>query len=158
MELTIDGTAVARWGAAVGREGTAIVEAELGTAMERSVRAVQRGAMEVVPVDTGTLRRSLTAVATPRRGTVGTNVPYAYEVEFGRRPGQEPPPPGVLLPWMRRKGIPAEAEYPIRMAIGRRGTRAHRYLTGTFERLKPAIVAEFEAAMGRAVARLRGLA
>lgn len=41
---------------------------------------------------------------------------HAQYVDAGRRPGTYPPK-GVLLDWMRLKGIPAKAEFPIRRSI-----------------------------------------
>jgi hypothetical protein len=39
----------------------------------------------------------------------------------GRPPGSKLPPKGVLLNWMQARGIPEEAEYPIRRAIAVNG-------------------------------------
>jgi len=41
---------------------------------------------------------------------------HAGYVDAGRRPGSMPPK-GVLLAWMKLKGIPAKAEFPIRRSI-----------------------------------------
>jgi hypothetical protein len=72
---------------------------------------VQRRAKPLAPVNTGTLKRSISfkvqdATPIPRRveiGTFGTNVSYAPFVEFGRKPGRKPPPYGQIEWWYRRK-------------------------------------------------------
>lgn len=63
----------------------------------------------------------------PRLGDPGVE-PYDVVIEGGRRPGAKMPPPGVLIPWMARHGIPEEAEYPIRKKIGEQGTSAYPYI------------------------------
>lgn len=153
--LTIDTTELDALGTRLNGAG-AIVQRESGIAMQRSVLAVQRGAQRAVPVDTGHLRRSITATVRPNLGTVGTNVPYAEAVDQGRRPNAPMPPGGALLRWMKRHGIEPEAEYIVRRAIGKRGIKATRFLTGTFARLRPQIHAEFRAAMVRAAKQIGG--
>lgn len=144
--------------ALVGRLGQmpAVVESELSGGMERIVRQGQAWAMATSPVWTGTLRRSWTAEATATTGRIGTNVPYARPVNDGRRAGAPMPPTGALLRWMASKGIPPEAEYVVRRAIGRRGIPPKRMKEQTIERLRPAAVAEMRAVVGRIAARLRG--
>lgn len=52
------------------------------------------------------------------------NMPsYAIYIEKGRKPGSRMPPEKVLLPWMERKGISRELEFPIRKKIGIRGIK-----------------------------------
>lgn len=134
----------------------AVVEAELGAGMQRITKQGQAWAMEATPVHTGTLRRGWTAEATALGGTVGNNVPYARPVNDGRSAGAPMPPTGSLLAWMASKGIPAEAEYAVRRAIGRRGIPPKRMKEQTVERLRPAAEAEGRAIAARIVARLRG--
>lgn len=62
----------------------------------------------------------------------GTNKPHAMPVEFGRRPGQRPPPVNALLDWVGlRFGISdpkrqRNLAFRIARAIGKRGTRSMR--------------------------------
>lgn len=133
-----------------------VVLDEMRTAMERSALAVQRRAMALAPVDTGTLRRSITRQVTPLHGRVGTNVPYAREVEFGRKPRGPLPAKGELIGWMRRKGIDVELEFVIRRAIAKRGTRAQPYLNPALEEHRAAIGREFALAADRAAIRILG--
>lgn len=134
----------------------AVLEREFGTAMERTALLFEGDAKRLAPVDEGRLRQSIAREVTPFLGTVGTNLPYARVVEEGRRPGAALPPPGVLLPWMRRHGIPAELEYPVRLAIARKGIAAKRFFQQAFERNAPAARREFESAARRFVLAMGG--
>ena len=91
-----------------------IVTEELRKASQKSGLLVERKAKEYAPVWRGHLRRSITSVTETRSlvstTKVGTNLPYARAVEFGRPAGAKMPPPGALLPWMASKGIPATNE------------------------------------------------
>ena len=110
--------------------------------------------------ETGTLKRSL-SILISREGPLGVtkgwrkfinfnvvstgnfhlgavfhdNVKYKDVVEFGRRPGQMPPPPAELVPWMRKKGKMDNSGTPnqvfsrwlyhasqLAVLIGKRGT------------------------------------
>lgn len=135
---------------------TALLEAELLAAMQRSTLAVQKTAMEVSPVDTGTLRRAWTVKATALEGVVANNVPYAPTMEYGRRAGAAMPPAGALLGWMGRKGIPAEAEFVVRRAISSRGIAAKRMAQQALERNRPGILEEFRQAALRFAQKVAG--
>lgn len=91
-----------------------ILTEELRKASQKSGLLVERKAKEYAPVWRGHLRRSITSVTETRSlvstTKVGTNLPYARAVEFGRPAGAKMPPPGALLPWMASKGIPATNE------------------------------------------------
>lgn len=52
---------------------------------------------------------------------------YMFVIEEGRTPGSAPPPRGALLPWLKKKGIPERAEYPIRMKIAREGLQGQPF-------------------------------
>lgn len=122
MDIEVDVSSLERM-AARYRGVAPIVVAEMRAAMQRSVLLVERSAKQVVPVDTGTLRRSIThevqATGGMVVGRVGSNQPHAKIVEEGRTPGGMPPA-GALLGWMGRHGIPAEMEFVIRRAVNRR--------------------------------------
>jgi len=59
----------------------------------------------VIPVNTGALRSSITAQFNATRGeaVVGTPLVYAIVMEQGRRAGSRMPPVDALIPWVRRK-------------------------------------------------------
>lgn len=63
---------------------------DLDKALLQACLIVERAAKEIVPVDTGHLRRSITSVVDEGRGVIGTSVEYAPNVELGI--GQRPQP------------------------------------------------------------------
>jgi Bacteriophage HK97-gp10, putative tail-component len=138
-----------------------VVGEELARAVDRTTLAGEAVSKRLAPVDTGHLRRSIArerAVWAGGRalGRWGTNLPYAAPVEEGRRAGAPMPPAGVLLGWMRRHGIPAAAEFPLRRAIGRRGIPAKPYLKPALAQVRAPFRRECEAALARAARRLLG--
>lgn len=74
-------------------------------------------------VNTGTGRRSMHHEVRHREVIAGTNLLYMQVMARGRKPGSPMPPKGVLLGWMRSKGIPDNREFLIRRAIGRHGIK-----------------------------------
>lgn len=142
-----------------------IVTEELATAGKRAGFLVERQAKQFAPVDTGTLRRSITSTGSPFGTTVaplavttlvGTNVPYARAVEFGRGAGTTPPPAAPIARWLARKGGDPKAAYAVARAIGRRGIPGRSYLLKAFAQLTPQIRAEFAQVPKRVIARLSG--
>ena len=107
--------------------------------------AVQSGAKERAPVDTGRLRSSLTfevdSRPLPLWAKVGSNVSYAPFMEYGtglvtdgKGGGNKRhwPPSGALDLWARRHGI--ASGFLVARAIGRRGgLKPRRFLRGSFE-------------------------
>jgi hypothetical protein len=73
---------------------------------------------------------------------------YAVYVNNGRRPGGRMPPPGSLDTWLRARGIPQEADYPIRRAIAERGIKPTNFLATTIGRRQK----EFENGLANAFA------
>ena len=78
------------------------------------------------PVDVGRYRSSISSQLKGDKAiVVGSNVKYAPEIEFGRKPGKWPPI-GSLQPWARRHGFPAGSagDFLVRRIIFLRGTKA----------------------------------
>ncbi len=133
----------------------AILDAELKTAMVRSVAQIQLDVQTAAPVWQGNARRSVTTTATAERGTVGTNLVHAIvQLETGRTAGAPMPPDGSLLAWMASKGIPAEYEFVVRRKIGHDGIPARHLFTKSLAARESDIRAEFQASLARFVARL----
>ncbi len=94
--------------------------------LKRTGFAIEKEWKERAPVDVGRYRAS---ISTQLKGdtsvAVGSNVKYAPEVEFGRKPGKWPPK-GSLQPWARRHGFPAgsSGDFLVRRVIFLRGTKA----------------------------------
>lgn len=99
------------------------------TFLHRSTLTIESEAKQTAPVDTGRYRSSIQSDVTGWRGTVGTNVSYARFIEFGTRPHW--PPVGALSPWYSRHGF--SSEFPVRRAIGRRGTKARMIFTNALK-------------------------
>jgi len=93
--------------------------------------------------------------------------PYAYWVEFGRKPGRKPPI-APILDWVKKKGLAGtysiktkkrsgnkaardsqdkSVAYAIRNSIGAKGTRPHPFLRPAFERER----VKFKEAMKRII-------
>ena len=133
-----------------------VVEREGIRALDRSAIRVQNSARGNIhssgAIDTGQL---LNSIGVEPRGAfaraIGTNKSYGETVEMGRRPGAPMPPPGSLLGWMRRHGIPAEREYLVRRRISVKGIAPRPYLVPALEENEPAIQSEFDAAVIRAL-------
>lgn len=140
--ITFDFTEIVAAGRALA-DVTADVEHELQLAMAGAMRRAEGRARTGARIDTGdNLRKTKgTAERIPGgvRGLIGTSAQHGPTMEFGRRPGARMPPAGVLLGWMRRRGIPDRAEFPLRRAIGRRGIKADHNL----ERARDGAVPDF---------------
>lgn len=123
--------------------------------VEATTSAIHQAADSRVPVDTGRLKGSLTSdvvkTGTKIVGEVGTNVGYAPYIEFGTRSNVSIPPglesyaaqfrgrgvsgkdfEKVIMEWMRRKGIPEEALYPIMMKLLHVGIHPKPFLFNSF--------------------------
>lgn len=98
----------------------------------KSAILIQRGARKKAPKFQGILTKSIVYNVRTTSAEIGSNLVYAAPTELGRLPGSAPPPPGSLLPWMARKGIPATMEYPLARSIGRWGTRPQPFLGPAF--------------------------
>lgn len=131
MSMTVDARELhaleRRFGSLQGAVARAAVPA-----VHRVVLAEERNAKRDAKVDRGHFRRSITSdvQTTGDRvvGVWGSNLAYARPLEFGRRPGMPWPPPGVLLGWMRRKGIDPGPLPKKRRKPGRPGYRPVEFL------------------------------
>jgi hypothetical protein len=110
--------------------------------LSRSAITVQGNARGFAFVDRGQWRNSIVhrvdADTFPTWAEVGSNLSYAPFVHNGRRAGRMPPDAPIRA-WVRRHGLPEEAVFPIRRAIGARGTKGDKALTRGLEASKPAI-------------------
>lgn len=104
------------------------------------------GAREAVPRATGTLQRSIVVQQRGMTATVAARSPYAIAVERGRGPGRMPPA-GSLLGWMAARGIPGGAEYLIRRAIFRRGTKPQPFMRVAYDRAKQVFLNDLRSRM-----------
>lgn len=110
--------------------------------LTRSAIAVQGEARGFARVDRGGWRNSIATEIDPSpmptSARVGSNLDYGPYVHFGRNPGRMPPDAPIRA-WARRHRLPETAVFPIRRAIGRRGTRGDEALTRGLDAARPAI-------------------
>ena len=78
---------------------------------------IERTAKELVPVDTGTLRNSITHVVDNNTAKVGTSIEYAPDVEYGTSSQKAQPFLGPALT-LNRKDIEQDIADDIRNQLG----------------------------------------
>jgi phage gpG-like protein len=131
---------------------------EMGAAARWAAFAVVALAQRYVKRDTGNLANSLAgevrSVAGGVEAVAGTSVPYAADVEYGRRPGGRMPPVEAIRAWAVSHRIPEEAAFAIARSIQRRGIPPSPYLTRALEELAPQIGERFAGVVPASLARL----
>jgi len=167
---------MARFALSVTLTGDKQVRARLrrfhGRAVEAAVRVIASSALRIQngarrgitsqgAVDTGRTRDSVRAEygELGLSAIIGTDLATAVFIEMGTRPhptaqsqaSRSLPPPGVLLDWMRRHGIPESAEFAIRLHIKEHGTPARPFLFPAFEEERPRFLSNLKVAIGRSV-------
>lgn len=125
----------AAWWEKLGPEIRKGVPGQFRTIGDRLVRTARRKTQQEDAVVTGgylrgwryRLRVQSGRIPGVARGTAQVSMvfentaPHAYYAEKGRRPGKFPPKEAIEA-WMRRRGIPMEASFPIRRSIAELGT------------------------------------
>jgi hypothetical protein len=114
---------------------------------------------QVGAFNTGDYARGWKSEPTPTGALVFNLMPYSGVIEFGRRRGARPPPLAPIAHWLqRRAGLSkSEAEgaaFPVSKAIGKRGLRARRVLTGARKEITRFIHEEIRRALDRAMSGL----
>lgn len=108
---------------------------QLEIAMRKSTLAVHGEVVKRTPHAFGILRASIlpdTVVESNSiTGYVSTTLPYAPPVEYGSKPHWAPI--GPLMLWAQRKHGDYRIAFPVRQAIAKHGTRAHRMFQEGFE-------------------------
>lgn len=131
----------------------------LYTAARDSAIHIQGIAKRNAPVYRGQLRASIvqTVEVNGNRivAQVGSGLPYAKAVEFGRSAGWMPNT-DQLRTWARRKLKDERAGYAVARAISRRGFRAQPYLEPAVEEAQPRISIIFAARILEAVSQAGG--
>lgn len=114
--------------------------------IKKSALTIERKAKETAPVDTGRYRASIQSEVKGLQGIIYSDVSYARFIEYGTRPHW--PPVGALTPWYSRHGF--SSEFPVRRAIGMRGTKALLVLTNALKNSASDIQRHFND-MGKAI-------
>lgn len=138
-----------------------VVDREGKAALDRAAIRVQNSARGNLhssgAIDTGQLINNIGIESRgPFARAIGTNKTYGEVVEKGRDENKAWPPPGSLIPWMRRHGMDPKNEWFLRKKIGQLGIAARPYLVPALEENEPAIQREFDLAADRALAELAG--
>lgn len=102
---------------------TEALEAAISEEIQTTAYKVERTAKELCPVDTGTLRRSITTDGAGLEYDVFTNVEYAIWMEYGTSPHKIT---GNNLLWWEG------AVHPVH-EVNHPGTRAYLYMTTAFD-------------------------
>lgn len=124
-----------------------VINREMLTAVQASLDAFEQAVVVETPVNTGHLRGSINSVVygSPPDffGVVSSPILYASPVEYGRKPGRQPPVDAIAY-WVRRKNLVPDDQvesvaYLIARHIGRYGTKgAHMFEKG-FNNALPAV-------------------
>lgn len=119
-------------------------------AAEYSGRMVERDAKRAAPVDQGSLRQSIDTYPKGMAATVEAGVKYAGAVEFGRKPGKQPPVQSIER-WAGKRGLDP---FVIARHIGRFGTKPQPFMVPSVEKNKRGIIKEFETALKKTLGEL----
>lgn len=124
----------------------ALLSTEVTTAIRESAMLIEAEAKRMVPVATGTLRRSINSAVAPiggvPSGIVSAPVSYASSVEYGTKP--HTPPSQPILRYAERKGGNGWAMW---QSIRKKGTKPHPYMVPSFEAKKDLVVTRLQKAL-----------
>jgi hypothetical protein len=139
------------------------VSQELNMAMESALQLLESQVAARTPKNTGQLRQSIThQILSPFPNLVGQvmspDVPKAFVMEEGRRPGAKFPPVDAIKLWVVRKlGIPPEeadgVAFVIARSIARKGIEGRHMFQEGLEVSEPHINQLFNEAIARSVQR-----
>lgn len=126
-----------------GRLEGADFRMRLKRTMRISAGFVKTRARQIVPVDTGSLRRSITEDISYSNnriiGIIEPKEPYGAAIEFGTKPHFVPV--GALKRWANKRGI---NPYALAVSISRKGTKKHPFMFPAFRQTKNRVIKEFK--------------
>ncbi len=107
----------------------------LNKALERGIAEAseisQEKAEGFAPRDTGAIANSLTAEVRGLEAVIGSPLPQARFVEYGRKPGGKLPPPDALEGWASRHGFSARRGttlFVLARSIAQRGKKGRFFM------------------------------
>lgn len=149
---------------------TKTMEADIQLALDDFGLRVVREAKTLAPKDEGFLARSINSESSKLAVTISANTDYAAYIEFGTRKfaaayvSTLPPEwqqfaaqfKGAqegsfaefifrIMGWIKRKGIPEEAAYPIAIKILREGIKAQPFLYPSIRNQTKLLIEDLEA-------------
>ena len=123
-------------------------------ALRNSTSHTQRNIRTRAPHAFGTLQRSvLTDIQYPV-GEVEVQAKHGPDVEYGTKP--HTPPTTSIQRWIKKKGIPGNALWPIIKTIEKRGTKAQPFFKPGWEASQTYIKQQFDKVADRLVTVLAG--
>lgn len=136
----------------LGKEGERAILREVSEEMEIAAQDVRSRAVRRAPADTGLLRAGIDVAGKDLRWVIYTVAEYAGYVEFGTKSKVQVPPEmqeeaakfrggkssygefrKAIAEWMRRKGIPEDALFPIMAKIMRVGVTPQPFMWPSFK-------------------------
>lgn len=136
----------------LGKQGQQRLLREISEEMEVKAQEVRTKAVQKAPVDTGLLRAGIEVEGKDLRWVIYTVAEYAGYVEFGTKTKVNVPPEmqeeadkfrggkgsyedfkAAIADWMRRKGIPEEALWPIMAKIMGQGIEPQPFMWPAFK-------------------------
>lgn len=119
---------------------------EAGDLLAGPIIQEQIDSTDPVPVMDGQYRGSWRSEPIPGGARVFSIAKHAIFVERGRGPGPVPSEP--IVHWMRKKGIPDDALFPILRSLRSKGFAGRFVLRRGFERLRPILPKLLSAHLG----------
>ena len=123
-------------------------------ALTNSTTHAQGEIRQRAPHAFGTLQRSVLAEVRYPEGQVEAQESYASDVEHGT--GPHTPPSDSIERWIKKKGIPSKALWPIIKTIEKRGTRAQPFFKPGWDASQGYINDQFDRVMDRLMSALMG--
>lgn len=127
-----------------------LITAALANATQHSAEEIRSGA----PHATGALQRSTLAEVDYPTGFVRVNEDYGSDVEYGTSPHM--PNVSAIEQWVKKKGLPSDALWPIVQTIKKRGTRAQPFFAPGVSRSEPYVLSQFAIVADRLMDILTG--
>ena len=143
------------------RRAPDVVMGEIDRGLKRGANEVARTARTLAPKATSGLTQSILARRTgAAQYIVVARAGYAGPVEFGRKPGRQPPVQSIV-DWMRTRRIATGAgprrqrqiAFAIARKIGREGTKAQPFMGPALERNRSRLTQLMNESTRRGVAR-----
>ena len=123
-------------------------------ALTNATTHVQQEVRSRAPHAFGTLQRSVLPEVRYPVGEVSVQESYGRDVEEGT--GPHTPPADAIERWVKKKGLPGSALWPIIKTIEKRGTRAQPFFKPGWEKSQTYIEEQFDKVTERLVAVLAG--
>lgn len=123
-------------------------------ALTNSATHVQQEVRTRAPHAFGTLQRSVLPEVRYPTAEVSVQESYGRDVEEGT--GPHTPPSDAIERWIKKRGIPSNALWPIIKTIEKRGTRAQPFFKPGWEASQGYIGDQFDKVMDRLMSVLMG--